>query len=1047
MRGLPVSSAPIICSELDFCLLGGFQLWVDGVPLDELRSGRARSLLAFLVLEPNVAHSRRALAAMFWPDSTDQQARTNLRNVLHLLRHAAPALDAPLRAGASTLEWRPSGQVRVDVHRFDGAVAAVFGTNPDDTDELILRCRAAAERYAGEFLLGDFDDWVVARRAELKDKYRDVLRRLAIALVDSGRADEATTVARELVRTDPVDEIAHRLCIEAHGRAGDRAGAIRAYHECVATLARELGVRPDPATVVLYHELVDERSHGALPALPHSASGGGHRLIGRQHEWDLLRSVWRSAQPGLPSMVIVSGEPGIGKTRLLEEIREFSAAAGASICGARCYAGERTLGNSVVVAWLRSPMVAVRLRELNENERRTLTRLLPELADGGRAEWLDVVDDSAERRRFFDAVARALTLSSHPTLLLVDDAQWSDDASLEFIQHVARQPFEVPIVVVLTVRYEEVDPDHPLTAMRNELIAFDRLTEIRLSRLPATATVELGSELRGTELDEVVGEALFTESEGNPLVIVEMVRSGWNGTSPMTITPRLRAVIDARFRQLSDHATEVLHTVAVVARPCSAALLGAIAHIETPELVRGVDELWQRGILIESGTDAYEFSHGKLREAAYDAIGPARRRALHAATATACIASTSAHDRTTSGVIAAHFVAAHMIDEAVVWLHRAALDAQAMFAYGEATQLLEQALDLVPELSADVRHVRELELLSSLPGVLAGVDGYGTSRMSTAHARAVMISSSLGRELAPSFVRSMVMAALCRDEFAQAAASAEQLRFAAVARGDESLEVESHYLSGISAFWAAELDEAARHFTTVLDRFDVTTRHNHHTIYGHDPYVVCQSRLANTLWFLGRENEAVSACDAALAAAAQVGHPLSHDTAAIFSCVLAIDLCDPGRLETCTSLLGSLGMNSFPHVTKREALLGLLDVHAGHPDVGVARISAALDNCRGRNFYPGFQQTIMRSLLAAHEVINNPGAGLRAVERALATGGTPLWAAEAHRLRAVFLHAQRVDPNEVANALNVAREVAHRQGARGHQRRISATCDRLAISL
>ena len=461
----------------------------------------------------------------------------------------------------------------------------------------------------------------------------------------------------------------------------------------------------------------------------------------------------------------------------------------------------------------------------------------------------------------------------------------------------------------------------------------------------------------------------------------------------------------------------------------------------------GVDELWRRGILIESGDDAYEFSHGKLREAAYGAIGPARRRALHEAAAKACIAlSTGGDDRTAAGVIAAHFAAAHRIDEAVAWLHRAALEAQGMFAYAEATQLLERALTLVPQLAPDVRHRRELELLSSLPGVLAGVDGYGTSRMSAAHARAVTVSSSLGRELEPAFVRSMVMSALCRDEFARAGAAAEGLRSAAVAAGDAALEVESHYLLGITAFWSADLTEAAQHFTTVVDQFDVDTRRQHQLVYGHDPLVVCQSRLANTLWFLGREADAVAACDVALEMAAEVGHPLSHDTAAIFACVLAIDLGDPDRLERCTALLGSLGMDSLPHTTKREALLGLLDVYDGRWQFGLERISAALERCQGQSFYPGFQQTIRRILLAAHDLIDDPAAGLRAVDDVFAAQGTPLWIPEAHRLRAKFLHAQRASWSAVTAALEQAHEAASRHDATGQLRRIAATRHQLTVS-
>ena len=139
MAGDPVKTAGGSAGELDIQLLGGFQVRVDGVPLDDLRSGRARSLLAFLVLAPNVAQFRQGLAAMFWPDSSDRQARTNLRNVLHLVRHAAPVLDRALHTGGTTVEWRPVGPVSVDVHRFEAALAAVSAADPDDPDALIAR--------------------------------------------------------------------------------------------------------------------------------------------------------------------------------------------------------------------------------------------------------------------------------------------------------------------------------------------------------------------------------------------------------------------------------------------------------------------------------------------------------------------------------------------------------------------------------------------------------------------------------------------------------------------------------------------------------------------------------------------------------------------------------------------------------------------------------------------------------------------------------------------------------------------------------------------
>ena len=145
----------------------------------------------------------------------------------------------------------------------------------------------------------------------------------------------------------------------------------------------------------------------------------------------------------------------------------------------------------------------------------------------------------------------------------------------------------------------------------------------------------------------------------------------------------------------------------------------------------------------------------------------------------------------------------------MAWFQRAALHAQQVFAYGEAVRLVDRALALVAALPADVRHARELELLSTLPVSLAAIDGYVSPRMRQAHRRAADVAASLGVDLQPSFVRSMVMSSLCRDEFDEAADAARQLLDHATVSGDSSLAAESHYLLGISAFWAARLEDGA----------------------------------------------------------------------------------------------------------------------------------------------------------------------------------------------------------------------------------------------
>lgn len=1036
------SAPPPGDGALDITLLGGAQVLVGGEPATAMRSGRARSLLAYLVLHPEVAHARERLAFLFWPDSSEAQARTNLRNVLHTLRQSHPSIDACLDLTPSTMQWRPGVSVAVDVDRFAVAADAAADADPDDADELIALCRTAVELYAGDLLEGDDDEWLVPLRHTLRDRYRRLLSMLATALIDDGRPGEATSVARALVGVDAFDESAHRLRMEAHHAAGDRAGAVRAFHECVVTLEGELGVEPGADTMALYASLI-ARPHDEVQEPRQAPVRARRGLVGRETEWGRLIAAWDAAQLGPPAVALVTGEAGVGKTKIVDELRTWCSAGGAAVGDARSYVTEGDLGYSIVASWLRSPDIADRLQDSTPGERTELARLLPELGTPGPAEG---PDDAVRRRRLFDTVVSALTATGRPTLLVADDAQWSDPASQELVHYLVRQPVGVPLLVVLTARHDDLDAGHPLTALRDELVALDRLIDLHLERLPRHETAALGGQLLGAPLDDAAADTLFAESEGNPLFVVETVRAGWDGTSVATpVSPKLRAVIDSRLRRLSDTAMTIARTAAVAGRPCSAALLGQLTRLEDMALAQGLDELWRRGVLCESGTNAYEFSHGKLRDVTYDELSPALRSALHAAAGDA-LTDLARHDPELSPIqVAVHFEAAQRFDDAVTWFQEAALDARQMFAHAEAVRLIDRALALVPALPAEVRHTRELELLSTMPAALAGIDGYDTDQMSQAQQRAVRIADDLGVELDPALGRSMVMTALCRNEFDDAARSAEKLLTHAVATGDTGLRLESHYLLGIAAFWDAALDPAREHFETVVADFDPSMRPRHHVVYGHDPQVVCLSRLANTLWFLGREDEARSACDDAQAMAVSIGHPWSHDTTLFFASMLAVELGDHEGLRRTTAQLGEMNTGSAPNSTKLAALRGLVDVLDGNAS-GIDRVRSALEACNGRDFFPGFRASIMRLLLAAHALAGDATGGIDASTQALSMDGSPLWKPEAHRWRAEFLHRTGAATGAITAELDGAEATAHDHGAHGQLRRIQATRERLAAS-
>ncbi|MDQ3986676.1 MAG: AAA family ATPase, partial [Actinomycetota bacterium] len=610
--------------RLNVRLFGELDLRLGDERLPPLDSARARSLLAYLLLNDHAPQSRQRLAFLLWPDSTEGQARTNLRHLLHTLRRASPTLDRFLDVTSQTLRWRPDAAYWLDVSAFEAALARADA----GSDDGLAALREAASYYTGDLLDGCYDEWLIETRERLRDRYIAALQRLSNLLADRGEHAEAMRLGRELLRSDALNEDTYRLLMRMHDAADDRAGAVRVYHECVSTLQRELGVEPSAATKEAYARLMRSEHRSSEPE-PERGRVTAAGLVGREPEWDQLTDSWKDAERGRARLVLVTGEPGVGKSRVVEELATWCAHRGAVVGQARSYPTEGELGYGVVISWLRTADVASQLRATYPSDVTELSRLLPELDDAPETPAPATVDEAEERRRLFDAVARTLTASGRPTLLVADDAQWCDAQSLQLIHYLLRLEPNSPLLIVGTVRREELDDDHPLGALVGEPEMLDRTTEIALDRLTRAETEELALDLAGGALDHINVDALYAETEGNPLFIVETMRAGWDGSRSGELSPKLQAVISARLRRLSKDARDVLELAATVGREFAVDSLAGASVIDDIPFVRGLDELWRRGIIREHGIDAYDFSHGKIRDVAYEALSPAARRRNH----------------------------------------------------------------------------------------------------------------------------------------------------------------------------------------------------------------------------------------------------------------------------------------------------------------------------------------------------------------------------------------------------------------------------------
>lgn len=292
--------------------------------------------------------------------------------------------------------------------------------------------------------------------------------------------------------------------------------------------------------------------------------------------------------------MLVTGEAGIGKTRLVDELRTH---AGAVTGEARGYPAEGPLAYGIATAWLRSGPVAARLPRLARPDLAELARLLPELAS--QATPPEPLPEAELRTRLPGAIGRALLAAGAPLLLIVDDAQWADDQSLRLIHYLIRSAPPARLLVAATARREELDERHPLTILTTALYASGHVTEITLARLSREQTARLARHITGAPLDPAGLGRLYTDSEGNPLFVIEALRPD----APVAVS-KVQAVIAGRLARLSPDAAAVAGLAVATGRAFTADVLAAAAGLDDQAFVAALDELWRRGILRAHGPNA-----------------------------------------------------------------------------------------------------------------------------------------------------------------------------------------------------------------------------------------------------------------------------------------------------------------------------------------------------------------------------------------------------------------------------------------------------------
>jgi DNA-binding SARP family transcriptional activator len=674
-------------ATLQVRLLGELGVEFDGNAVMLPTSRRACALLAWLALRPG-PHSRSRLASLLWPDVLDASARASLRSALWALRAAfGPTASEYLQARRDHVELAGDGLV-VDVRELERLLAA--------------GCPQEAVALHRGDLLAQFDaDWVLDARDEYRDRLCGAYAALAVAAENDGQPTTARDWAAKRVAAMPLDEQAARELIRLLVADGDQAGAVAAYQRFAARLGAELGISPAAETTRLVSEL-RERPPGAahpatLAATPAAGPGNGSvRLVGRDGEVRALVRHWRASRAGNGTAVAITGDGGMGKTRLAREILDAATADGALTASATA-GGPGAAAPFALWSELLDDVIA-QADPLPKPSRGDgdWDALLAAIRTGVRA---PATEPRLDRIRFFEATVGLLSWAARdrPLALVLEDLHAADRSSLELVAYAGRRIARQPVLLVLTRR--RLPPRSELDAVLAALRARGTLAaEFDLGPLPAAA------------LDKLVGltvrvpaahrARIVRLAAGNPLLAVETARYAAHDGDPAA---GLAGATGHAIARLSPAARLFTELAAVAGRDLDRAEVAALPLLDNPS--GAAAEALGSGLL-HSTAERTGFRHHLLCEAVYQDLPDPVRARLHETLAIwlrereprgSAVRPSPARN---AAEIARHFRLAGQADLAADQLVRAAAAARTVAALPEAAAYLTEAASLAGQAGA-----------------------------------------------------------------------------------------------------------------------------------------------------------------------------------------------------------------------------------------------------------------------------------------------------------------------------------------------------------
>ena len=963
--------------------------------------------------------------------------------------------------------------------------------DPEDMRDLFrvyqAACAAAIERHSGHLAqyLGDgvvaYFGWpeaheddarlavsagleIAAAAADLRERFgrEDVAVRIGI---HSGEVVVAAMGAGEHLQEDGIVGETPNVAARIQGVAEPDSVVISADTRVLVAGLFELEPLGPQALKGVGRAIAAYRVTGASAAASRLEAGvesGLSPLVGRTHELGELLDAWQEATESGGRVFLLSGEPGIGKSRLAHELRNRLRATGHATLHVRCSPHHRNSALYPLLAPLervvpRGGDPAERLGRLEQELERTG---LPAACSPLLAELLaipDVADPEAatesgprRMRRRLEVLRSWLVAQGGggPLLLVFEDVHWIDPTTLELLGGFFGAEAEDGVLLLLTFRDEFVPP-----WPHREFVRRLALGHLR----PADVNALVDRITGGLALPDAVEGQIALRADGVPLFIEELTRAVLEsgavhehggrlvatGTLPERLVPStLRESLMARLDRLGG-AREVAQVLAVQGRDVGSDFLATVADLDRDELEAGLEELVELDLVrrLRSGaTTTYVFKHWLIRDVAYESLLRSVRRRLHERTAAELAGGWYGVLDTRPEVIGQHLIAAGSQERAIPFLRRAGELANRRSATTEAISHLTKALELLGRLpeSAD-RDRQELALLLALGAPLTATRGYSAPEVAEAYGRAAELCATMGGET-PDLFRALYgtwRVQLLRPEYEQALTLARRLeRLAAqsanamhVAAADRALGSTMFYVGEDMGAAAAHLERVSGSDVLLASRpsfidelLDVT-----------DPWITCHAYQAWALWLGGHGVQARETSDRAMAHAADLGHPFTRVLTLAFDawlCQFEGDVeATRWRAADALALATEQGFGFW--IGWAEIMHGWALAAGGRHEAGVTELRLGLEHWHavGSELGNSYFLSLLASVLADAGESADAREALAAAEEVAARKREGFWEPELRRLRGELLLRDGAPAAEARAHFHAARELARARGA------------------